>query len=125
MIRTVKESECILRLARLIAIMLGRLRMNVRNCRDEYRILGEQVFARKRYWYFNRYSHDVLIQCIKEVVIKYCLDPGSNRRGGETMYHPIVEDNGCRTYQLVLRCSHPNTDVAQCCSCYQKDRGSK
>ena len=63
-------------LDRLIAIMLGRLRMNVSDCITEYETLGKKVFGRPRTGHIrsllwlprDKYDHRILEDVIEDVV---------------------------------------------------------
>ena len=85
----------------LIAIMLGRLRMNIDDCITEYENLGEKVFAHSRWfhstsplwWSRAKYNHKTLERVIQEVirerVPKLSTFPGGTNFG--------YNENRCRT----------------------------
>ena len=62
----------------LIAIMLGRLRMNIDDCIEEYETLGRKVFAKSRlfhvksippFWFpREKYNHRTLETVIQEMI---------------------------------------------------------
>ncbi|TKA49859.1 hypothetical protein B0A49_13135 [Cryomyces minteri] len=81
----------------LIAIMLGRLRMTVKNCLIEYKTLGKKVFGRKRPWKWYRYDHRILESVIKDVVSRHCPDPDRRRDGKDLLAQPHPEGRSCRT----------------------------
>lgn len=60
--------------ARLIAIMLGRLRMTVDECIYEYMRLGSYVFADRRWWRLTKYDHRRLKASIRKVIAIHCKD---------------------------------------------------
>ena len=61
----------------LISIMIGRLRMNIDDCINDYETLGARVFGRSRwfsvrmcpfFWFRDKYDHKVLEKVIQDVV---------------------------------------------------------
>ena len=60
----------------LISIMLGRLRMNIDDCIEEYEKLGSEIFANPRKFHFRsllfapreKYNHKVLKDVIQKLV---------------------------------------------------------
>ena len=82
--------------SRIIAIMLGRLRMSIQECIDTYCNLGSEVFGKKQPFHFlgqNKYDCAKLERIIREVV---------QRNSGSTADDPIIADSS------VLNRSHPN-----------------
>ena len=80
-----------LTLSRLIAIMLGRFRMSVPDCINEYKTLGEEVFGRPRVFSTLRfglgnrtkYKAARLEKVFKDVTVRrneYLADPDPNIR---------------------------------------------
>jgi hypothetical protein len=64
----------VLNIGRLIAIMLGRLRMSTDQARDEYIKLGKRVFKKTKSFSFTKdgiFKASQLEEAIKEVVGKY------------------------------------------------------
>jgi len=86
---------------RLIAIMLGRLRMNIDDCISEYETLGEKVFGHSRYfhlrsplfWPRNKYSaealHNIIVDVVRRHVPKVAEFPGGRNFASD--------ENRCRT----------------------------
>jgi hypothetical protein len=55
--------------SRIIAIMLGRLRMDINECIDIYQQLGTKIFAKKHPLYFlgkNKYDYRKLEKFVKD-----------------------------------------------------------
>ena len=84
----------------LIAIMLGRLRMNIDDCIVEYENLGSKIFAHPRwfhyrtalFWAREKYDHKILKNVISEVVDNKV--PKINKfPGGKTF---ACDENRCR-----------------------------
>lgn len=87
---------------RLIAIMLGRLRMNVDDCIRDYERLGDRVFGHGRWFHLRsfppapreKYNHKVLEHVVRDVVerrVPYVATfPGGRNFG--------FDENRCRTY---------------------------
>ena len=88
----------------LIAIMLGRLRMNIDDCVSDYEKLGGKVFGRSRWFHLrsplwfprDKYNHRNLENAVKEVVAqkipKIAKFPGGQNFG--------FDENRCRTVVL-------------------------
>ncbi len=77
--------------------MLGRLRMTVVHCLEEYKELGDEVFGKRRLLYYYRYSHKKLQKLIKSVVRRFCEDVETNGRGDDMMYQNDADGTACRT----------------------------
>jgi len=81
----------------LIAIMLGRLQMNVQDCIDEYKALFSNVFKKIRHRVSltgktqGRFDHRALENGIKEVVRKKLGDP-------DALFRDSSHRGGCKTY---------------------------
>lgn len=64
---------------RLIAMMLGRLRMTVTHARQQYQLLGQQVFGSPRsfpYLSFRplaiiKYNHEGLVKAVKDIIKRH------------------------------------------------------
>jgi hypothetical protein len=79
-------------LLRLIALLLGRLRLSVPEAIDKYRLLAKQVFSEKKHFIKDgKFKASNLENAIKEV-IEWKLGKG---RGEERMF--TRGDNGCKT----------------------------
>lgn len=76
----------------LIATMLGRLRMSIPQCIDIYRIVGEEVFGRKRSFIplATKYSSTPLELNVQKVVQKHCKRHGDSCDGQD--WHPWALD---------------------------------
>ena len=91
----------------LIAIMLGRLRMNIDDCVSDYEKLGGKVFGRSRWFHLrsplwfprDKYNHRNLENAVKEVVDqkipKIAKFPGGQNFG--------FDENRCRTVVLAYQ----------------------
>lgn len=82
--------------SRIIAIMLGRLRMNIKDCIDTYCSLGGEIFGKKQPFHFlgqNKYDCTKLERIIRDVV---------RRNSGNTADDPLMADSS------VLNKSHTN-----------------
>ena len=85
----------------LIAIMLGRLRMNIDDCIADYETLGGDVFGHPRWfhlrsplwWPRDKYNHKVLETVIKDVV-KHRAPRIETFPGGQNF---SFDENRCRT----------------------------
>lgn len=85
----------------LISIMLGRLRMSIDDCIDEYETLGPKVFAHPRwfhlksplFWPRDKYDHRSLEKAIREVIDRR----SSFVYGGDKSF--ASDENRCRTYE--------------------------
>ncbi|KAL6712759.1 hypothetical protein ACLMJK_009697 [Lecanora helva] len=85
----------------LIAIMLGRLRMNIDDCISDYETLGGQVFGHSRWfhlrsplwWPRDKYNHEVLKQVVMNVV-KERAPKIDSFPGGQNF---SFDENRCRT----------------------------
>ena|SRR2546421_7575428 len=82
---------------RIIAIMLGRLRMTVIQCMREYKRIGTKVFGHRRLLHYYRYSHKKLEAAFKDVIERNCHDAGSAGRGDDMMYQDDADRTSCRT----------------------------
>ena len=96
--------------------MLGRLRMNVNECIQEYLRLGEEVFSEPRSL-LNESMFDAtkLENAIKKVLIKK-LGKG---REDEPLSDPLGNE-GCKTYVLSVCSPHVLMSVAWCSLCRTK-----
>ena len=87
---------------RLIATMLGRLRMNIDDCIGEYETLGEKVFGRPRsfhirsplFWIRDKYSAKILEGVLEDVVSRR-VPGGADFPGGKNFAY---DENRCRVY---------------------------
>ena len=83
--------------ARLIAIMVGRLRMSVDAAKDKYAELGRNVFGRSRWWRTSKYDHKPLEEAVKEVV-RLHHPPTYNRKPDSRLVESMpVGPQSCRT----------------------------
>ena len=79
-------------LLRLIALLLGRLRLSVPDAIEKYRLLAKQVFSGKKHFVKDgKFKASKLENAIKEV-IEWKLGKG---RGEERMFTSGA--NGCKT----------------------------
>ena len=78
--------------------MIGRLRMTVLQCLKEYKNFGNVVFGHRRLLYYYRYSYKKLEASVKDVVMRYCHDPGSAGHGDDMMYQDDADRTACRTW---------------------------
>lgn len=58
--------------ARLIAIMLGRLRMDIEECIKQYWILSIRIFRPYRMRFIRMYSRSAVREAVKSVVQSHC-----------------------------------------------------
>lgn len=85
---------------RIIAIMLGRLSMSVKQCITAYKGFSEQAFVLRPGFHLaspnGRYSANALEEVIKDVISKRCVSMGCN---GESCKHDLVfrENTCCKT----------------------------
>lgn len=85
--------------SRLIAIMLGRLRMTVDDCIKEFETLGDKIFGESRWFSVrgpfpalrDKYNGEKLAKVVRDVVRKYT--PGSKDIQGPFASDPRM----CRT----------------------------
>ena len=85
--------------------MLGRLRMNIDDCIEDYETLGEKVFARSRlfhlrsplFWIRDKYNHKVLEDVVRNVVRKR-VPKVASFPGGQNF---AFDENRCRTLVLL------------------------
>lgn len=83
--------------------MLGRLRMTVEDCIQQYETLGDRVFGRPRRFHIRKapwilrekYNHKHLEEVMKEVVKSH--DPS-----GKSQAKFTSNDDMCRTYVVQL-----------------------
>ena len=88
----------------LIAIMLGRLRMNIDDCIREYETLGAKVFGHSRwfhlrsplFWPRDKYNHKVLQETVRDVVKRY-IPKVADFPGGRNF---AFDENRCRAYEI-------------------------
>jgi hypothetical protein len=59
-------------ISRLIAIMLGRLRMNVEDCLKQYWILSNSIFRPPKIRFLQLYSRRKVQKAVKIVVREFC-----------------------------------------------------
>ena len=86
----------------LIAIMLGRLRMNIDDCIEEYETLGKRVFAKSRlfhvksippFWFpREKYNYRTLEEVIQDMIDRRVPKIGTFP-GGKTF---AFDENRCR-----------------------------
>ena len=91
-----RKKRKVLTVDRIIAIMLGRLRMSIKDCIDTYRNLGSEVFGKKQPFHFlgqNKYDCTKLERIIQGVI---------KRNSGNTADDPLIADPS------VLNKSHTN-----------------
>ncbi|KAG8953608.1 hypothetical protein FRC03_011686 [Tulasnella sp. 419] len=93
----------------LIAIMLGRLRMSIEHCIEEYKIIARDVFGdstlEKSFRLTRRkclYSGNKLTKAIKRLVEKY---------GGDADARLKSKDESCRTFVLATRYHNTTTKI--------------
>jgi patatin-like phospholipase/acyl hydrolase len=83
----------------IIAIMLGRLRMAIDECIDEYRSLSDRVFTHCKHrmtWRGNlqgRFDHDALVQATKDLLRRKNMDE-------DALLKDPLGDTGCATSVL-------------------------
>ncbi len=88
--------------------MLGRLRMNIDDCIEDYETLGEKVFGHSRWFHFrsplfwvrDKYNHRVLQDVVRKVV-RERVPKVATFPGGQNF---AFDENRCRT-QVLLICS--------------------
>ena len=81
-------------LCRLIAIMLGRLRMTINGCIEVYEQFGEAIFSRKRnLWMLrsNKYKTSEVEEFMRDTLRTHCLDR-NGERGASQATDPSLED---------------------------------
>lgn len=100
---------------RLIAVMLGRLRMSIDECIDAYLLLSDRIFQKKRHRVTiggniqGRFDSEELAQAMKEVV--------TARELQEDALLKDISDNACKTYvDSIIACdaSRPPTNADLC-----------
>jgi hypothetical protein len=86
---------------RLIAIMLGRLEMNIDDCIDAFSEMMDEIFHQKHILPFRlsgnvreRYSSDILEKCIKKVIKDAGFSPDAKLRGEKV--------SKCKVYVFTL-----------------------
>jgi hypothetical protein len=92
-------------ISRLIAIMLGRLRMNVDECIEDYKTMGGIIFGRPRLFSMrgplpanrSKYDHEKLKGAVEAVVNQRLVGHGDHL-GDHTF--PSSQER-CRTYESV------------------------
>lgn len=92
----------------LISIMLGRLRMNVDDCIEEYETLGGKVFGKSRYFHIRsippfwlpreKYNHETLETVIQSLIDRRIPKIGQFP-GGKTF---AFDENRCRVYVIPI-----------------------
>ena len=90
----------------LIGIMLGRLRMSIDDCIEEYETLGGKVFGRSRWFHLRsippfwlpreKYNHETLESVIQSLIERRIPKIGSFP-GGKTF---AFDENRCRVYVI-------------------------
>ena len=106
----------------LIATMLGRLRMNVSVCLDMYKIVGNELFGKRRSSIplATKYHHEPLEKAVRKIIMEHC-PITSHRRGsdGEHIncdgldWHPWhIDDEGNEPDELEQW--HKDTDNRLC-----------
>jgi len=78
----------------LIATMLGRLRMNIPDCLEYYKKVGNDLFGRKRspIPLATKYHHKPLEKAVREIVRKHCpVHPDGECKGDD--WHPWYLDD--------------------------------
>ncbi|KAJ2987846.1 hypothetical protein NUW58_g4285 [Xylaria curta] len=89
----------------LIAIMLGRLRMGVTDCIQQYWVLSNAIFRPTRQRYLQLYSRKKVQNAAKEVVKKYCsCHQGEDGvcNGGEDLRQYDYDEEGTRSSNPAL-----------------------
>ena len=71
---------------RLIALMLGRLRMTVKQAIAAYNSLAREVFGKRRRWKYIQFDHRKLQNVITSVVRDHCNDENSRRDGNDILF---------------------------------------
>lgn len=99
----------------LIAIMLGRLRMNIDDCIEEYETLGKKVFAKGRlfhvksippFWFpREKYNYRTLEEVIQTLIDRRIPKIGTFP-GGKTF---AFDENRCRVYEFSIGIRCPNS----------------
>ena len=97
-------------ISRLIAIMLGRLRMNVDECIEDYKRMGGIIFGRPRLFSMrgplpanrSKYDHEKLKVAV-EAIVNHRLAGHGDHLGDHTF--PSSQER-CRTYDPVKYDSH-------------------
>jgi hypothetical protein len=87
--------------------MLGRLRMNIDDCIEDYETLGEKVFGHSRwfhlrsplFWVRDKYNHRVLQDVVRKVV-RERVPKVATFPGGQNF---AFDENRCRTQVLLIR----------------------
>ncbi len=83
--------------------MLGRLRMNIDDCIEDYGTLGEKVFGHSRwfhvrtplfFWFRDKYNHEILENVVRGVV-RERVPKAANFPGGQKFAY---DENRCRAY---------------------------
>ncbi|KAH0541704.1 hypothetical protein FGG08_003867 [Glutinoglossum americanum] len=85
-----------------IAIMLGRLRMNIDACKEEYNRLGETIIAKKRHFKHNQYSHRKLKKFVVGLVRDRVSTDESAQDQPDALLHTTGEESRCRTTILTI-----------------------
>ncbi|KIO25018.1 hypothetical protein M407DRAFT_25657 [Tulasnella calospora MUT 4182] len=97
----------------LIAIMLGRLRMSIRDCIEAYRELSKEVFdvgaldLGFNFWNGHRFSGDKLRKAIEKVVDEY--RGTSSTKMWDNPNRRTEEERVCRTFVVAI----PGCDVSR------------
>ncbi|GAB7351737.1 hypothetical protein MBLNU459_g2321t1 [Dothideomycetes sp. NU459] len=104
----------------LIAIMLGRLRMTVQQCIDEYTALSRQVFVRKTKWPVNlklniqeRFDSETLAAKIREV---------SARHTGES--ESLLRNDDPYACKVFVCATNGNTSDTVLLTTYRREQGN-
>jgi hypothetical protein len=103
---------CPYHLRRLIALMLGRLRMPIDECIKHYGLLSEQVFSKVKLAGDGKFSASTLEKTIKKI-IEDCTHDTEAR-----MMDPRPENEVCRTCVLSTNSVDTKLTETQFCLCY-------
>jgi hypothetical protein len=106
----------------LIAIMLGRLEMSIKDCREAYRVLSNDVFQPKNYiakpwfrmpwnWHIKgRFDSDALEKGIKRIIVQELKKRLSSAgKTDEELENTLLHDENAKCKVLVIRAVHPKS----------------
>jgi hypothetical protein len=65
----------------LIAVLLGRLRLDIDTCVDIYEQLGTYIFGHWRWWRKTKYDHMRIEKAVKKVLQYYCTEHHEKEQG--------------------------------------------
>jgi patatin-like phospholipase/acyl hydrolase len=104
----------------LIAIMLGRLEMSIKDCREAYRVLSNDVFQQKNYiaepwfnmpwnWHIKgRFDSDALKKGIKKIIVQELKKRRSSAgKTDEELENTLLHDENAKCKVLVIRVLEP------------------